>query len=145
MYFYQILNEIMNRQNLKIADVARMCDIADSTVRSIITRQQKTVALDVAFKLSDGLNIPLKILNGDAPYNDFTKENLILSDEEKRLIKAYRKNVSMQPAIKKMLDIDNDIIPVRIAAKGQGTREVAYTREQHEKALAALQDLDDDE
>lgn len=54
----------MESKNLSIADVARICEIPDSTVRGIITRKQKTVSLDVAFKLSDGLNVSLQYLNG---------------------------------------------------------------------------------
>ncbi len=65
MEFYKILLEIMEEQSLKIADVARLCKLTDSTVRSIITRKNKTVALEVAFKLSKGLNVSLERLNGE--------------------------------------------------------------------------------
>ena len=54
----------MDERNLKVAEVARICGLPDSTVRGIITRKQKSVALEVAFKLSDGLNISLRELNG---------------------------------------------------------------------------------
>lgn len=61
---YEILIETMNDKNMKIPDVARASGLSDSTVRSIITRKQSTVALEVAFKLSKGLNISLEKLNG---------------------------------------------------------------------------------
>lgn len=61
---YEILIEIMNDKKMKIPDVARASGLSDSTVRSIITRKQSTVALEVAFKLSKGLNISLEKLNG---------------------------------------------------------------------------------
>ncbi len=61
---YKILLETMNDKNMKIPDVARASGLSDSTVRSIITRKQSTVALEVAFKLSKGLNISLEKLNG---------------------------------------------------------------------------------
>ncbi len=105
MYFYQILSDIMEQRNLKIADVARMCNIADSTVRSIMSRKQKTVALDVAFKLSDGLNVPLEVLNGSAPITE-GKSEITIDSKEERLITAYRQHPNMQPAIDKMLDIE---------------------------------------
>lgn len=63
-YVCDILNRIMDERNLKVAEVARICGLPDSTVRGIITRKQKSVALEVAFKLSDGLNISLRELNG---------------------------------------------------------------------------------
>ena len=64
MEFYKVLKEIMESKDLSIPEVARLCNLSDSTVRSIITRKQKTVALNIAFKLSDGLRVPLEVLNG---------------------------------------------------------------------------------
>lgn len=66
MEFYKILQEIMDEKNIGVADVARLCGLTDSTVRSIIDREQKKVALNVAFKLSDGLGVSLERLNGGA-------------------------------------------------------------------------------
>lgn len=112
MYFYEILQRIMNQRNLKVADVARLCNLSDSTVRSIFSRKQKSVALDVAFKLSDGLNISLKELNGNidsAPTGNREIKNdtpdIILNSHEKKLIISYREHPELQPAINKMLDV----------------------------------------
>jgi len=69
MEFYEILQEIMDERKLSIPDVARACGLTDSTVRSIFDRQQKKIALNVAFKLSRGLNVPLSRLNGDSNSN----------------------------------------------------------------------------
>lgn len=77
MEFYKILQEIMDDKNLTIAEVARMSKLSDSTVRSIITRKSKNVALDVAIKLSEGLNIGLNELNGE---KGLSKENSKLND-----------------------------------------------------------------
>lgn len=67
MEIYKVLNDIINERDLTVADIARMCGLPDSTVRGIVTRKQKTVALDVAFKLSDGLGVSLEQLNGLPP------------------------------------------------------------------------------
>lgn len=69
MDFYKILQEIMDERNLSIPDVARACGLTDSTVRSIFDRQQKKIALNIAFKLSKGLRVPLSRLNGEADNN----------------------------------------------------------------------------
>ncbi|WP_050698637.1 helix-turn-helix domain-containing protein [Anaeromassilibacillus senegalensis] len=61
---HETLREIMNEKNLSIAETARICNLPDSTVRGIITRFQKSVALEVAFKLSKGLGVSLERLNG---------------------------------------------------------------------------------
>ncbi len=64
MAIYEILEEIIVERGLSIADVAKICNIPDSTVRGIIKRKQSTIALEVAFKLSDGLGVSLEKLNG---------------------------------------------------------------------------------
>lgn len=79
MDFYEILGQIMEEKKMSIADVARACKLTDSTVRSIFDRHQKKVALNVAFKLADGLDVSLERLNGqpDAATknsSDFSKE-----------------------------------------------------------------------
>lgn len=62
---YEILQSIMDERELSIAETARICNLPDSTVRGIITRKQKSIALEVAFKLSNGLGVSLEYLNGD--------------------------------------------------------------------------------
>jgi len=64
MDFYLILKDVMDEKNLSIPDVARMCGLADGTIRSVFVRKQKKVALEVAFKLSKGLDVSLERLNG---------------------------------------------------------------------------------
>lgn len=65
MDFYEILLDIMAEKQMSIPAVATACGLTDSTVRSIITRQQKRVSLDIAFKLKDGLGVSLQRLNGE--------------------------------------------------------------------------------
>lgn len=102
MDFYEILQTIMQKKNLKIPDVARLSDLPDSTIRSIISRKNKTVALEVAFKLSKGLNVPLEELNGECPNSsaislntedEFEKAAASLSDDDfiRNLIIEYWK------------------------------------------------------
>ena len=55
----------MKQKNLNIPEVARLSGLPDSTIRSIISRKNKTVALEVAFKLAKGLNVSLRELNGE--------------------------------------------------------------------------------
>ncbi|MDE7342244.1 MAG: helix-turn-helix domain-containing protein [Lachnospiraceae bacterium] len=74
MEIYKILAQIMEERQLKISDVARMCDLPDSTVRGIEKRKQSTIALEVAFKLSNGLGVSLEYLNG-MPEKNNNSEN----------------------------------------------------------------------
>lgn len=105
MYFYEILENIMEEKSLKVSDVARLSGLADSTIRSILTRKSKSVALEVAFKLSKGLNVSIEQLNGEP-----VETTIKLNDTEKKLIVSYRNNLDMQPAINKLLDINSNEI-----------------------------------
>lgn len=89
MAFYQILQEIMNEKGMRVADVARACNLPDSTVRSILARKNESVALEVAFKLSKGLDVSLERLNNEYP-EDHTSESGILdvSDQSNKLPEA---------------------------------------------------------
>ena len=64
MAVYEILEEVAQKRNLSIADISKICNLPDSTVRGIFRRKQETIALEVAFKISDGLGISLERLNG---------------------------------------------------------------------------------
>lgn len=61
--FYLTLDEVLKEKGVSVANAAQLCGLADSTVRSIISRKQKNVALEVAFKLSEGLGVSLERLN----------------------------------------------------------------------------------
>ena len=87
MDFYLILQKIMEEQGLNIPTVARMCGLSDGTVRSMIGRQQKNVALEVAFKLSKGLGVSLERLNGSEEKG--IKKAPPISDEAIKLAKDY--------------------------------------------------------
>lgn len=93
MLFYEILQTIMNEKGLNIPDVARLSGLPDSTVRSIITRKNKSVALEVAFKISKGLDVPIERLNGERVTNDsfdYRKKNVDITPDEQRHIDNYR-------------------------------------------------------
>lgn len=88
MEFHEILKDIMQEKNMSVADVARVCGLTDSTVRSIIDRQQKKIALNVAFKISDGLNVSLHRLNG-MPETTEIKRTPLLSSEALKIATDY--------------------------------------------------------
>lgn len=89
MEIYQILNELMRERQLKIAEVARLCDLPDSTVRSIIQRKQKRVGLDVAIKLSDGLGITLERLQGNHGEPEESPDHF-LTVREQEIVRKFR-------------------------------------------------------
>ena len=70
---------------------------------SIFTRKQKTVALNIAFKIADGLCIPLEVLNGKR--NNRTIENTKKLDEDTRSSKIIWKK-SFTPEVQKLTQRD---------------------------------------
>lgn len=89
MEFYKILEDIMSEKDMSIPDVSRATGISDSTLRSIINRKTKSASLEVAFKISKGLNVSLERLNGDAKVES-KKLNFFLESFEIDHIKKYR-------------------------------------------------------
>jgi transcriptional regulator with XRE-family HTH domain len=96
--FYKILQNIMNKKDLSIPEVSRRTGIADSTIRSIISRKTKNISLDVAFKLSNGLDVTLEELNGEAKGFNSTATKINVTNEvnsmpfnikEKKLLKSF--------------------------------------------------------
>ena len=92
MEFYKILNQIMSEKNLNIPDVARLTGLSDSTIRSIVNRQSKTIALDVAAKFSNGLNLPLTYLNdGEDSIDQKKSSESTVTDSEEVTIDDFSK------------------------------------------------------
>lgn len=95
MFFYEILENIMEEKSLKVSDVAKLTNLTHSTIQSILKRKNKSVSLEVAFKLSKGLNVPLEKLNGEDisqeiihnKFNNFEKKNL--SPEDEKILSLY--------------------------------------------------------
>lgn len=112
MEVYKILQNIMDEQRLSIPDVARACGLSDSTVRGIITRKQKSIALEVAFKLSQGLNVNIECLNGDDP--------TILKTEEYPTMVKYRR---LTPGEQDHVDVlIEDILSGRVSEDSEATQ-----------------------
>lgn len=143
MEFYKTLENIMLQKGLSVADVARMCDLPDSTVRSIIDRKQKKVALSVAFNLSEGLGVTLESLAGIQTPSE-KKKGLLLSNEAMEFAKKYnslddhgQKVVSavLNYEVKRLLD--NGKYPEKIV-------ELFPTRKYLQSASAGHGDFNDD-
>lgn len=103
MDFYKILQSIMDEKNLNVSDVARLSGLSDSTIRSILSRKNKTVALEVAFKLSNGLDVTIEELNGEPKNNK--KSNI-----QKEETEAFQ-NTSLSKKQIEFFNIFNQLAP----------------------------------
>ena len=137
MDFYKILEDIMQQKSISIPDVARMCNLPDSTIRSIISRKSKTVALEVAFKISKGLNVSLEELNGEI----LKQSDSPRSNNEQEVIKKYRAldehgktlvdNV-LNLEYKRVTSQKSNEVTINIAARG-GENKLTLSEEKYQK------------
>ena len=149
MDFYKILEDIMQQKSISIPDVARMCNLPDSTIRSIISRKSKTVALEVAFKISKGLNISLEELNGEV----LNQSNDSHSTNEQEVIKKYRAldehgkmlvNNVLDLEYKRVTSQKSNKVTINIAARG-GENELTLSEEKYQKLLQVIEENKDKE
>ena len=115
MEFYKVLEELMKKRNLSIPDISRATGLSDSTLRSIISRKTKNISLEVAFKLSEGLNISLKELNGDKKISNLDFCNYSIEEKEhiedlrnlndlgKKKVFTYTKDLIEMPKYQKQI------------------------------------------
>lgn len=97
------LEDIITSRNLKVAQVAQMADVSASTLYSIIDRDNKKVDIDVLIRICKALDVSTDyVLQSD---DDTT---FILTTHEKAVVTAYRNNPDMQPAVDRLLLLDND-------------------------------------
>lgn len=101
MDFYLVLEQIMRDRDMSIPDIARATGLSDGTLRSAITRKQKNVALEVAFKISAGLGVSMEYLNYGSDSKDSARpsccsylsmlgSNVPPTDEELTIIRKIR-------------------------------------------------------
>ena len=139
----------MQQKSISIPDVARMCNLPDSTIRSIISRKSKTVALEVAFKISKGLNISLEELNGEV----LNQSNDSHSTNEQEVIKKYRAldehgkmlvNNVLDLEYKRVTSQKSNEVTINIAARG-GENELTLSEEKYQKLLQVIEENKDKE
>ncbi len=79
--------------------LSEITGISLGTLSKILAGQTKEPSVESVIKIANGLNT-------SAEYLIFGIRSQ-LTDTEKQLLSAYRKNPEMQPAINKMLDLNN--------------------------------------
>lgn len=102
MEFYKVLEDLMKKRNLSIPDISRATGLSDSTLRSIISRKTKNISLEVAFKLSEGLNVSLEELNGNEEISHINSygEDMNLNDNIKS--KRIESKMTLEEVAKKI-------------------------------------------
>lgn len=98
------LSDILSEQNRNPNELADKIGEAPSTIYSIIRRDNMKVDISVLAKICSELNVSMERF-----YNEYVKkppkDSFHLSDHEKEVIIAYRKNPHMQNAVDTLLQV----------------------------------------
>ncbi len=131
-------NKITNEQ------LSLLTGISLGTLSKILAGVTREPSVETVIKIATALNVSADFLiTGNL--QDFNK-NFSLTDNEKKLITAYREHPEMQVGINKMLDIDNDsemrqILKVNKYTKKNNTnKSVPDNNEEYEIVRIAARD-----
>ncbi len=123
------LSDILSEKNSNPNELAEKIGVAPSTIYSIIKRDNMKVDITVLASICKQLNVKMERF-----YNEYVNniENNFdnafhLSEHEKQVITAYRAQTNMQPAVDKLLGIDDknnqQLIPTLVAARSKNNDE----------------------
>lgn len=135
------LTDIIASRNLKVTQVAQMADVPASTLYSIIDRDNKKVDIDVLIRICKALDVSTDYIL----QNDDVAETIVLDNHEKKVITAYRNNPDMQPAVDRLLLINDgpaqqSVIFRAASSKDNHSAEITTTS----KDFSKIKQSDDD-
>jgi len=149
--FLDNLEKLMNARNLNKHSFSQQSGIPYKTIDNFWKKGCDNVKLTTLKKIAEffGVTLDYLIFGSGGISNDIN-----VSIEEKKLITAYRAHSEMQPAIKKMLDIDvepqksysSKIINVgKAAAFGGEAKTVNITTSEQAKIDRIMIDMEENE
>lgn len=110
------IKQLISDKGFSVKTFAEKIEIPYSTLRSMIGG----AAVDSVIKICAGLGISIN----DLQNCNAVKLPFETSDKEKKLIIAYRNNPEMQPAVDRLLGVEDEIlIPTVKAARSDGNNQ----------------------
>lgn len=148
--FLDNLERLIKARGLNNHSFSQQSGIPYMTIKNFWEKGCDNVKLTTLKKIADFFGVSLDYLIFG---NEYLNANINITKDEQNLVLAYRNHPEMQPAINKMLDIEDNINTsdkysasnasyVRIAAKGQGAIQKCITDEQKKAISDALYELD---
>lgn len=111
------LDRILKEKGTNVNELAKNIGVSNQTLYSIIKRDNMKIDFELLLKICNELNVNVEKFYDD--YIDSKSQQILLTDEEQQLILAYRANLNMQEAVKKLLDVgvSEKTIPTLVAAR----------------------------
>ena len=99
------LSDILSEQNRNPNELAETIGESPSNIYSIIRRDNMKVDITVLAKICAELNVSMERFYNEYMNINSVKIDIQLSEHEKQLVIAYRKQPGMQDAVDKLLGI----------------------------------------
>ena len=139
------LEHALTETGISVTELSSLSGIPKSTIYSMIDRDNSRLDIDILLKICQALNITTDEFLSFDEYDE-QQHILRVTNHEKQLVIAYRNDPDMQPAVDRLLRIDESIIvnkseasentvTVRYAARGpqsQGAGTMTMTQQELE-------------
>lgn len=123
MEFGKILKKLRKTYNMTQDQLSEKLDVANSTI-SMYERGERLPDMEMLLKISKVFNVDINYLFGIMP-----KPILSLTPHENKVMKAYRDQTEMQPAVDKLLGVTMDgYVTIYTAANSESNRKHTITR-----------------
>ena len=96
------LQLLLDEKNINVNELATMIGVSNQTLYSIIKRDNTKIDIQILIKICDALNVSPEYF-----YKEYSnsKDMLILSEHEKKLVRAYRQHPEHHVSIDTLLNI----------------------------------------
>ena len=114
------IKQLISDKGFSVKTFAEKIEIPYSTLRSMLNGSIGGAAVDSVIKFCAGLGISIN----DLQNCNAVKLPFETSDKEKKLIIAYRNSPEMQPAVDRLLGVEDEVlIPTVKAARSDGNNQ----------------------
>jgi len=114
------IKQLISDKGFSVKTFAKKIEIPYSTLRSMLKGSIGGAAVDSVIKICAGLGISIN----DLQNCNAVKLPFETSDKEKKLIIAYRNSPEMQPAVDRLLGMEDEVlIPTVKAARSDGNNQ----------------------
>lgn len=100
----QYIKEMIRQQGMNIKEFAQKIGMPYSTLLSVLNQSMGGTSIDNCVRICTGLNITLNDLQEVTRVSP-QEEVLALTGKEKRLIRSYRSNEDLRPAVDILLGL----------------------------------------
>lgn len=115
------IKQLISEKGFSVKTFSEKIEIPYSTLRSMLNGSIGGAAVDSVIKICAGLGISISDLQN---CNAVKKLPFETSEKEEKLIIAYRNNPDMQPAVDKLLGLNDEVlIPTVKAARSDGNNQ----------------------